>query len=57
MDKLPHAVKRMRTERRLRASEITPDVLRSYYSGLGEETLEKLLPACSTTVSNFPEGN
>ena len=57
MDKLPHAVKRIRTERRLRASEITPDVLRSYYSGLGEETLEKLLPACSTTVSNFPEGN
>ncbi len=42
MDELPLAVKRIRMERRLRISEITPDILRSYYPGLSDGTLGKL---------------
>ena len=39
---LSQAVKRIRTEQRLRISEFTPDVLVRYCPRLGEETLQKL---------------
>ena len=39
---LPQAVKRIRSEQKLRISEFTPDVLVAYCPGLGEDTLQKL---------------
>ena len=42
MDELPHAVKRIRTERRLRISEITPDVLWDYCPKMSGETAREL---------------
>ena len=42
MGELPDAVNRIRRERGLRISAITPDVLREYYPGFSEETLLKL---------------
>ena len=42
MDELPNAVKRIRGERRLRISAITPDVLREYCPRFNDETLSKL---------------
>ena len=42
MDELPNAVKRIREERRLRISAITPDVLREYCHRFNDETLLKL---------------
>ena len=42
MDELPKAVNRIRRERGLRISAITPEVLRKYCPGFSEETLQKL---------------
>ena len=42
MDELPNAVKRIRGERRLRISAITPDVLREHCPRFNDETLLKL---------------
>lgn len=42
MGELPNAITRIRRERGLRISAITPDVLREYCPGFGEETLQKL---------------
>lgn len=42
MDELPEAVKLIRRERRLRISEIVPDVLREYCPKFSQETLQKL---------------
>ena len=42
MDELPHAVKRIRRELRLRIGDISPAVLRAYCPGFTEETSLKL---------------
>ena len=42
MGELPNAVNRIRRERGLRISAITPDVLREYCPGFSKETLQKL---------------
>ena len=42
VDNLPNAVKRIRLERRLRISDITPDVLRDYCPRFSGETLREL---------------
>ena len=42
VDDLTHAVRRIRTERRLRISAITPNVLREYCPGLSDDMLGKL---------------
>ena len=42
VDDLPNAIKRIRLERRLRISQITPDVLRHYCPGFSGETLREL---------------
>ena len=42
MDTLPDAVKRIRRERALRISEITPDALQDYCPEMNEDTLGKL---------------
>ena len=42
MDESPNAVKLIRQERGLRISEITPDVLQGYCSGMSEDILRKL---------------
>ena len=50
VDKLPNAIKRIRLERLLRISEITPDVLRDYCPGFSGKTLRELcLPFPGTT--------
>ena len=42
VDDLPNAVKHIRLERRLRISEITPDILQDYCPGFSEEMLREL---------------
>ena len=42
MDELPYAIKRIRRERGLRISEITPDVLQGYCLGMREDISGKL---------------
>ena len=42
MEELTHAVKRVRLERNLRIGEITPNVLRGYCPGIGEDVLKRL---------------
>lgn len=47
MDELPHVVKRIRVERRLRIGEFTPSVLQAYCPQISEETSRSLCqPFC-----------
>ena len=50
VDNLPNAVKRIRLERRLRISEITPDILRDYCPGFSEEMLRELCQPFPGTI-------